>query len=159
MSLQGNFLKAEFIQSIDLFFNADDETCSSLATACIRVSLKAGEFLIEAGEAGTDLFLLQSGRLEVVLTNNAGAERVVRILHHGNSAGETSMLTGANRSASVRAAVDSELYCITQEQFDQIADSKPGFRATVERNIHHRIHGANLSACLLYTSPSPRDRG
>lgn len=148
MSLQGNFLKAEFIQSIDLFFNADDETCSSLATACIRVSLKAGEFLIEAGEAGTDLFLLQSGRLEVVLTNNAGAERVVRILHPGNSAGETSMLTGANRSASVRAAVDSELYCITQEQFDQIADSKPGFRATVERNIHHRIHGANLSAAL-----------
>ena len=91
MSLQGNFLTADFIQSIDLFFTADDETCSSLATACVQVSLKAGEFLIEAGEAGTDLFLLQSGRLEVVLTNNAGAERVVSILHRGNSAGETSM--------------------------------------------------------------------
>lgn len=138
-----------FIKSIDLFQSVDDDTCARLAQACTKVILKPGELLIQAGASDTDLYLLESGSLQVVIEDGPGMERVIRTLQPGSSVGETALLTGAFRSASVRAAVPSELYRLTRVQIDQIANTHSEFLTNIEHAILDKIHNANLTAALF----------
>jgi CRP-like cAMP-binding protein len=62
-------------------------------------SLVAGETLIEMGEAGGELYVLQSGRLVV---ERDGVE-IARITEPGSLIGEMSVLLGVDHSANVRA--------------------------------------------------------
>ena len=70
--------------------------------------LAAGESLLEAGEAGGELYVLQSGRLSVL---REGLE-IATISEPGSLIGEMSVLTGDDHSASVRAITAVEVRVI-----------------------------------------------
>jgi CRP/FNR family transcriptional regulator, cyclic AMP receptor protein len=65
--------------------------------------LATGELLIEEGEAGGELYVLEKGRLVV---ERDGVE-IARIIEPGALIGEISVLLGIDHSATVRAAVPS----------------------------------------------------
>ena len=71
-------------------------------------TLEVGEALIEAGEAGGELYVLQSGQLTVV---RDGIE-IARIGEPGGLIGEMSVLLGVDHSATVRAATPAEVRVI-----------------------------------------------
>jgi CRP/FNR family cyclic AMP-dependent transcriptional regulator len=62
-------------------------------------TLAAGDLLIEAGEAGGELYVLQSGKLAVV---RDGVD-IATISEPGSLIGEMSVLLGIDHSATVRA--------------------------------------------------------
>ena len=94
---------------------------AELAAGAEPVSVRAGEWLFRQGERGDSLYVVLTGRLEVVI--EYGAEtKVVRILGRGASVGELALLTEATRSASVRARRDSELLHVTREHFARLLD-------------------------------------
>jgi CRP-like cAMP-binding protein len=68
-------------------------------------TLQAGETLIEAGEAGGELYVLQSGHLTVI---RDGIE-IARIGEPGGLIGEMSVLLGTDHSATVRAGSPAEV--------------------------------------------------
>jgi len=70
--------------------------------------LAAGDYLIEAGEAGGELFVLEAGRLVVL---REGVEIAV-IDEPGALIGEMSVLLGVDHSASVRAEQPSSVRVI-----------------------------------------------
>lgn len=70
--------------------------------------LEAGEALVEAGEAGGELYLLQSGRLSVA---RDGVE-IATITEPGSMIGEMSVLLGEDHSATVRAIGVAEVRVI-----------------------------------------------
>ena len=71
-------------------------------------TLAAGETLIDAGEAGGELYVLQSGRLSVI---REGVE-IATISEPGALIGEMSVLLGVDHSATVRAVGEAELRVI-----------------------------------------------
>lgn len=73
-------------------------------------TLAAGELLIEAGESGGELYVLQSGRL---LVERDGLE-IATISQPGSLIGEMSVLLGVDHSASVRAQTAVEVRVIEQ---------------------------------------------
>lgn len=72
--------------------------------------LDAGEVLIEAGEAGGELYVLERGRLGVV---RDGVEIAV-LSEPGAMIGEMSLLLGEDHSATVKAIEASEVRVIEQ---------------------------------------------
>lgn len=68
-------------------------------------TLKPGDALIEAGEAGGELYVLQSGRLSVI---RDGIE-IATIGEPGALIGEMSVLLGVDHSATVRAVNAAEV--------------------------------------------------
>ena len=70
-------------------------------------AVPAGEWLMRQGEPGDSLYVVRSGRLEIVLERPR--EEVLRVLTRGAVVGELALITGSPRSASVRARRDSEL--------------------------------------------------
>jgi CRP-like cAMP-binding protein len=70
--------------------------------------LEAGEILLEAGEAGGELYVLEKGRLSVV---RDGVE-IATISEPGSLIGEMSVLLGVDHSATVTAKTPAEVRVI-----------------------------------------------
>lgn len=70
--------------------------------------LTAGETLIETGEAGGDMYVLEAGRLSVM---RDGVE-IATIAEPGALIGEMSVLLGIDHSATVRALVPTQVRVI-----------------------------------------------
>ena len=93
-------------------------------------SYRAGESVVTEGEPGDTAYIIQSGRLEVY--KNLNNERVlVRTLVSGDVFGETAVLTGAPRTASVVAAEASTLKVITGASLHRELDRNPWLAAFV----------------------------
>jgi predicted acylesterase/phospholipase RssA len=85
-----------------------------LERSLTRVALEAGEVLFREGDAGDSLYVVVAGRVRL-LAGEPGAERAIRDLGPGELVGESALLTGELRTATVIAVRDTELYRLSAE--------------------------------------------
>ncbi|HXJ29076.1 MAG TPA: FAD-dependent oxidoreductase [Gemmatimonadales bacterium] len=78
-------------------------------------TVTAGEELIRAGEPTTQLFVVRSGRLDVVRTM-AATEEVVASFGPGMFTGEASLLSGRRGVADIRAATPGEVIEVDRDR-------------------------------------------
>lgn len=127
--------EVDLLGNLPLFTGLDAATLAQLAHRMDELELEAGSYLFHAGEQSDSLYVVRSGRLQVIQ-----GDVVLRELGRGDVLGELGMLIDAPRSASIRALRDSTLVRLTKAQFDQIADS--GVLATLVRTLAARLHQA-----------------
>lgn len=77
-------------------------------------AFRAGSVVAEAGEPADCVFVIVDGTLSVYLP---GATTPMRTLGPGDVLGEYGMVTGAVRSATVKADVDATLLSLDYERF------------------------------------------
>ncbi len=94
--------------------------CPSCPTSCStswpgkkEVKFAAGEWIFHEGEPAESMFIIRSGRAEVI--SEGPPEMVIRVLRRGELLGELALLRQAPRSASVRARRDTELLELGRE--------------------------------------------
>ncbi len=87
----------------------------------------AGEIIVREGDAGSSMFVVQSGEAAVTL---AGTDGDVARLPPGAFFGEISLLTGERRTATVTAVQDCEVIEIGADAFRELVLADP---AIVER--------------------------
>ena len=73
------------------------------------VNYPPGAIIIKKGDPATHFYILVKGHAEVVLDHPTGGEMVVGQLEAGQFFGEMGILEGGRRTATVRAAADSEV--------------------------------------------------
>ena len=83
--------------------------------------------LVVEGNAGSSLFVIGSGRVEVLVRQPDGSDLVVDVKQAGDVVGELSMLTGAPRSATVRATEFTLVHEIGKHQYAPIIQARPEF--------------------------------
>lgn len=99
-----------------------DEFLASLSEPLL---LKKGEFLWRQDEPGYSMYLVKSGQLDVLIQPQVGEEAIlVASIEAGAVIGEICVFGEKIRSASVRAAKDSELLQVDGENFLQRVQSK-----------------------------------
>ena len=106
----------ETLADLPLFSGLSADGLARLEQAARDVDVEAGELLFEQGDPTDGLYVLRSGRLQVLQ-----GEVVLTELGRGAVVGELGLLTGQVRSASVRALRDSRLVHLPAEHFPQIA--------------------------------------
>jgi CRP/FNR family transcriptional regulator, cyclic AMP receptor protein len=77
------------------------------------------------GENGTEFYIVQDGAVSVSAPDEAGKEVSLAKLGPGNFFGEISLLDGGPRTATIRAAGDTTLLCLTREQFHDFLRKHP----------------------------------
>lgn len=87
-----------------------------------QIELQAGSYLFHAGDVSDALYVVRSGRLQV-LAGDGAKDEVVAELGRGQVVGELGVLLDAPRSTSVRAVRDSSLMRVTKAEFAKIADA------------------------------------
>ncbi|MEA2428707.1 MAG: hypothetical protein QOF37_2335, partial [Thermoleophilaceae bacterium] len=111
---------------------------ADLAASAQQVTVRAGDWLFRQGEPGDSLYVVLTGRLEIVIETGPDL-KVIRILGRGDSVGELALLTESPRSASVRARRDSELLHVTREHFARLLEERPEFAAGLTRVLGRQL--------------------
>ncbi|MDP8942831.1 MAG: patatin-like phospholipase family protein [Actinomycetota bacterium] len=128
-----------------------DSPWAQIATRATPSQVPAGTWLFREGDPGDTMYVVLSGRLEVVA--EIPEPTVIRILGEQDVVGELALLTGAPRSASVRARRDTSLLKVTREDFERILEDEPRFAVALTK-----VLGAQLQASqgrAITTDPLP----
>jgi hypothetical protein len=103
---------------------------------------KTGEYIFQEGERGSEMFIVQEGKVEI-LKKLGGAERRLAMLEEGDFFGEMAILEDLPRSASARAATDCALLRIDSTTFDQMVRHHPEIPVRMLRKLSSRLREAS----------------
>jgi predicted acylesterase/phospholipase RssA/CRP-like cAMP-binding protein len=131
--------RAEVLRGAPVLAGLSDELLEQLAAEAGEVTVRAGEWLFREGERAESLYVIRSGRLEVVA--EGPPETLIRLLRRGDALGELALLHAGVRSASVRARRDSDLLELSRERFERLIRDVPAFAVALTRTM-----GAQLAA-------------
>ena len=108
----------ELLERVPLFRGLSDEARRSLSQRLVEKRLLAGERVFAKGDAGSAMYLVLSGKVEIFLPPEGGADRVdLKEVNEGEHFGELSLFDDKPRSASVEAKTDCVLLELSREHF------------------------------------------
>jgi small-conductance mechanosensitive channel/CRP-like cAMP-binding protein len=113
------------LRPVALFAVFSEAQLGQIAAGARLQHFTAGETLVCEGEPGDSLFAIISGQVDVYVTNAAGRPVHVAGRGAGEYFGEMSLLTGAARSASVVAALATEVVIIDKHAFTTVLAADP----------------------------------
>jgi predicted acylesterase/phospholipase RssA/CRP-like cAMP-binding protein len=144
---------AEIVLSeVPLFVAAGPEVIARMAERSERVRLAAGEWLFRAGDPADALYVVASGRIEAVLDDDGHS--VMRTLARGDVIGELALLTGAPRSASVRARRDAELVRLAGADLAALLREQPEAALALTRALSQQLQESRTRESELTPVPS-----
>jgi len=112
-----------------------------LAGAGVPVrDFKAGDVIFRRGDPAHELFIVQSGEVEIRLGN-----RVLETLPQYSIFGEMALIDSAPRSATAIACSDAKLVPVSEKQFLFLISNTPYFALNVMRVMARRLRAANTA--------------
>jgi CRP/FNR family transcriptional regulator, cyclic AMP receptor protein len=98
----------------------------------------AGDVIFRQGDKAEELFVIQSGTVEIRLGN-----RLLDTLPERSIFGEMALIDGAPRSAAAIAATDVKLVPVGEKQFLFLVSRTPYFALNVMRALARRLRATN----------------
>lgn len=132
-----------FLKSLDLFSHLDQSAVKDLKGQIDTIKVFSGNELIRQGDPGDSMYIVHSGRLQIIFKGSNGDERVVDEISRGECVGEMALITEEKRSATVRAIRDSELIKLSKPAFDSLLEKYPRAMLELTRIIVQR-HKKNI---------------
>lgn len=126
-----------FVERVDLFSELQPEVKERIAQSMERVTLAAGEPVIQQGDPGDSMYFIYIGRVRVVLQQESAVQEVTQ-LESGQFFGEMALLTGEPRSASVFAEGDVEAFILRKEAFREVLLEHPEVAEQISEVIARR---------------------
>ncbi|MBP6334629.1 MAG: cyclic nucleotide-binding domain-containing protein [Bacteroidia bacterium] len=128
------------LQQVEIFRGIPIELLSTLTENISAKSHKAGTLVIQKGDLGNSMFVIEKGKVKI-----HDKEHVVAIMEEGNFFGEFSLLDAAPRSMSVSAIDDVRLLEINQESFFELLKSQPHVAKRIISTLTGRLRRQNES--------------
>ncbi|HXE91245.1 MAG TPA: SulP family inorganic anion transporter [Terriglobales bacterium] len=110
------------LRQFEQFKARKEETIAALEACMEKRSYKAGERIFAAGDAGDELFLIRRGAVRILLPLAGTAGHHLATFGRGDFFGEMSFLDRQPRSADAVAHTDTDLYVLSRERFDGLAE-------------------------------------
>lgn len=138
-----------FLKTVMLFEGLDDEQIERIASIVYKESIPTGVNILQEGEEGDKMYIIQEGTAEVsrtltlkVTRHEFGQKEKTFIrLSPGFFFGEMALLENDVRSATVATVSDCKLFVIDRETFNALCESQPAIGYKILRNIAKTISG------------------
>jgi ABC-type multidrug transport system fused ATPase/permease subunit len=125
------------LRRVPLFAGLPDEAISAIAGQMLPQHVETGDNVVQQGEAGDRMWVIDSGSFDV-LVDRSRAERRVATLGAGEFFGEMALLSRSPRNATVRATTPGRLFAITSGDFATLLSRHQSIRNEVERIVEAR---------------------
>jgi len=99
------------------------------------MSFGFGEVLVHEGDPADALYVVRSGRVRVVTTDQNGDELTLHTLSAGDSFGEIGLLEQTVRTATVRTSSEAEVLRLDAAVFRGLVASNPAIRQHLELQV------------------------
>ncbi|RLC80564.1 MAG: hypothetical protein DRI61_05515 [Chloroflexi bacterium] len=107
------------LKRLKLFSRLSDEELNALAKIVKSDRILKDTPIVRQGEMKPVLYIIVAGEAVAHSVDEQGRERPVRYLREGEAFGETSLLVGEPRDATVIATTDMDVLYITKAEFDE----------------------------------------
>jgi hypothetical protein len=126
------------LKGIPLFAGLSGEQLLPVADIVSEVSFERGDVVFEEGQTGHHLYLIQSGKVEVLRGGECKA-----VLGDKECFGEMALLDESTRSATIRVVEDARLLAIARDDFQDLLDLHPPLARGIIAVLTRRLRAAN----------------
>ncbi len=120
-------INRDVLQGVPLFQSCSTVFLNSLSLMLKPVAYGPGEYVIEKGEVGHEMYFISRGRAEVL--DSSG--RAISELTDGDFFGEVGLLFSQERTASVRAVSDCDLFVLDKADLMNALKDHPQFAGSI----------------------------
>lgn len=129
----------ELLGSVLLFEDVAPEDLRTLAASLILHSLDPGTVVFEQGSAGTSIYIVQAGILELTRTSADGARQVLGRIGPGEYIGELGLITGAARGVTMAALTRGRVLELPGDSLTDLLRSNAALGAAMERSVRRGL--------------------
>jgi serine phosphatase RsbU (regulator of sigma subunit) len=138
-------MSTNLLARIPFFTDLPMEELDRIMAQLEVVNLKSGEILFRQGDPGENMYIVVSGDLEILMAPDTDNELILNRVPQGEYIGEMSLVTGAPRTASVRANGDVVLLSMSRAQLLDLLHDHPQMASTMVNVLSHRLDNTNVS--------------
>ncbi|MDY6875244.1 MAG: cyclic nucleotide-binding domain-containing protein [Chloroflexota bacterium] len=120
------------LEQISLFAELSRDDLKAVAKLVNSRPYLAGSEVCHQGELGLTAYFVESGELSVLYIDPQGLESEVARLGPGDYFGETSLLLGEPRDATIKVVQDANLLYLNKDEFDQLLHERPSVLETLQ---------------------------
>ena len=135
------------LRAVPLLAGLDDDLLGRIAAVVQTETLGPGETLVTEGSIGADLYFVRDGTFVVTVRDGEAAAEVGR-LGPGDVVGETQLIAGGRRTATVTALERCTVLGLPHAEFDALLAASEPLREAVAQVIRHRLREAALRVAL-----------
>jgi len=131
------------LRNVPLFSALPENQLALLVKEVSRKSYPRGSAIIAAGDTTDSLYVVISGRLKVMISDDEGREVILAILGPNEFFGEMGLIDDHPRSASVVAIEPCEVLALLKRDFKKCLEENFEMAMTVMRNLVKRLREAD----------------
>lgn len=124
----------ETLRNVPLFAGLDDHALEHIVDLAGEFSARKGQLLIERGQPGMGLFLVEEGTVSVEIDGGDPIE-----LGPGDFFGEIAVLTDHHRTARVRAVTEVKTLAIARKDLFDLLEEHPEVAVVMLREVARRL--------------------
>lgn len=133
----------ELLRRVTLLKGLDDDALMALAASFKPTSFAKDTLIVSQNDVGDALFVIETGRVKVVLYGDNGREMILAMLKAGDFFGEMSLLDGEPRSAHVIAVEESRLLVLKRDEFVRHLHARPAIALNILAELCQRLRRAD----------------
>ncbi len=130
---------ADRLGGISFFQDLSPESLTLVCERMVRREVPAGTILFRKDEHARGVYVLVAGRVEIYRSTADGREQVLHTETPIQSVAELPVFDGGTYPASGRTAEDSELYFLSQDDFQRLYRQHPEIADAVVTNLGKRL--------------------
>ncbi len=132
------------LKPIYIFKGLSDEQILDVARELEVERRPAGDVIFHEKDEGDSFYIINHGQVKVLRQAGGGAPKLLSILAPGDFFGETALLYGRRRSATVETGSEVELLRLSKPNFDRLLHKFPQIRpnlllSTGSRELYRRV--------------------
>ena len=125
MSTNANEMTLEALRSVPLFASLTDAAATELRNLLTIEDVPGSTQLFHKGDQGAGMYLIESGRIRISITDQDDQEVTLADLAQGDFFGEMALIDGRNRSADARVIEDARLAVLSRPDFLAFVRANP----------------------------------
>jgi CRP/FNR family transcriptional regulator/CRP/FNR family cyclic AMP-dependent transcriptional regulator len=131
------------LEGIPLFREVPLHHLRELARFARSEVFPAGEVIVRMGEPGSTLYVVRSGRVNVVREQSAGEGVVLAVFGPGEFFGELSIFDGEMRSATVIAVEETEVLALGRFDIVRVVSHNPQIGLSLLKSLSARLRATD----------------
>ncbi|MDI6779959.1 MAG: Crp/Fnr family transcriptional regulator [Bacteroidota bacterium] len=132
-----------FLRNVPIFSDIEESELLQIARVGVRKKYKRGSMVLVEEEIGTALFVIISGKVKVIRSDDDGREVILSILGENDFFGEMAILDGLACSASIVAITKTELFMIHRRDFLKLLHEYPTVAIALLKELTMRLRKAD----------------
>jgi membrane protein YdbS with pleckstrin-like domain len=134
-----------YLRAIPLFASLKDNELAYIGGIVKQTKYPANEIILRQAEDSETFYILAAGQARVLRRDETGVEAIIRLLGPGQYFGETGLLYGEPRNATVQAATPATLLYIEKDDFNAMVARLSSVRKQLEESAGRRSSALGLS--------------